>query len=347
MPASQVGDPQAASRLFRLLTGHGSLLLMTDGAVGSEGDAGTEAKRRFWTVGPRSAVSREKMRLLLFSGLLNAAVCLPTGSAAACDQFTPFGQPVSSNLLEDVGVAAAPNRIVICHTGQVVAFNPERNVSDWVAYRLRREDLLNQTVERKDNFRSDLRVPEEHRVVHSDYTRTGYDRGHLAPAAAMRWSFEAMNDSFFMTNIAPQVGSGFNQHIWKSLERRMRQWACQRGVLYVVTGPLYERTPVERIAYDEDGDGKDDNGILVDVPTHFFKFAYDPHSAEAIAFILPNQKLKTRDPPLYLTSIDDIEARSRLDFLMGIWDGAERAVEAHVQVALWRKPEDEVCRKLQ
>ena len=268
-------------------------------------------------------------------------------AAAACDQFTPFGQPVSNNLLEDVGVAAPPDRIVICHTGQIVSFNPARNVSDWVAYRLRREDLLNRTVERKDNFRADLQVPERHRVVHSDYTRTGYDRGHLAPAAAMRWSFDAMNDSFFMTNIAPQVGSGFNQHIWKSLERRMRQWACQRGVLYVVTGPLYERAPVERIAYDENGDGKDDNGILVDVPTHFFKFAYDPHSAEAIAFILPNQKLKTRDLPLYLTSIDDIEARSRLDFLMEIWDGAERAVEAHVQVALWRKPEDEVCRKLQ
>ena len=85
----------------------------------------------------------------------------------------------------------------------------------------------------------------------------------------------------------------------------------------------------------------------MDVPTHFFKFAYDPHSVEAIAFILPNQKLKTRDLPLYLTSIDDIEARSRLDFLKGIWDGAERAVEAHLQVALWREPEDEVCRKLQ
>ena len=66
----------------------------------------------------------------------------------------------------------------------------------------------------------------------------------------------------------------------------MRQWACQRGALYVVTGPLYELTPVARIAYDRDG--KDDNDILVDVPTHFFKFAYDPHKVEAIAFILPN-----------------------------------------------------------
>ena len=168
------------------------------------------------------------MRYLLYSAMLAAALCFPAGpAAAACDQFTPFGQPVSSNLLEDVGVAAAPDRIVICHTGQVVAFNPERNVSDWVAYRVRREDLLDTKVERKDNFRPDPQVPERHRVVHSDYTRTGYDRGHLAPAAAMRWSFDAMNDSFFMTNIAPQVGSGFNQLIWKSLERRMRHVASK------------------------------------------------------------------------------------------------------------------------
>ena len=288
------------------------------------------------------------MRYLSYSGVLAAVLFLSVGpAAAACDQFTPFGQPVSKHLAEDIGIISARDWIVICHTGQVVAFNPKRNVSDWVAYRLRREDLLDPMVERKDNFRADPKVPEQHRVVHSDYTRTGYDRGHLAPAAAMRWSFDAMTNSFLMTNIAPQVGSGFNQHIWKSLERRMRQWACQRGVLYVVTGPLYEVTPVKRIAYDRDGDGKDDNGILVDVPTHFFKFAYDPHKVEAIAFILPNRRLKTGDLPLYLTSIDDIEARSRLEFLAGIWDGAERAVESHVQRTLWRKPVDERCRKLQ
>ena len=110
---------------------------------------------------------------------------------------------------------------------------------------------------------------------------------------------------------------------------------------------LYELTPVERIAYDRDGDGKDDNDILVGVPTHFFKFAYDPHRVEAIAFILPNRRLKTGDLPLYLTSIDEIEARSRLEFLSGIWDGAERAVESDVQRTLWRKPADERCRKLQ
>ena len=111
------------------------------------------------------------MRYLLNSGVLAVALCFQVGAAAAaCDHFTPFGQPVSSSLLQDVGAATAPDRIVVCHTGQVIAFNPERNVSDWVAYRLSREALLNQTVERKDNFRADLQVPEQHQVVHSDHT---------------------------------------------------------------------------------------------------------------------------------------------------------------------------------
>ena len=112
----------------------------------------------------------------------------------------------------------------------------------------------------------------------------------------------------------------------------------RQGALHVVTGPLYERRPVRRLVYDRDGDGDDDNGVLVDVPTHFFKLAFDPGRAEAIAFILENRRLKTADLPKYLTSIDEVEARSRLDFLPALWDAAEAAVESHVQPALWARP---------
>ena len=284
------------------------------------------------------------------STLLILSILLISGAAqalASCEGFVPFGQPVHKNVTSVIGVTEAPDWDVICHAGQIVAFNREHNVSDWVAFRLRRVDLLKPVAERKDNFRPDGEVPEKHQVVHSDYTKTGYDRGHLAPAAAMKWSFHAMNDSFFMSNIAPQIGAGFNQGIWKSLERRMRKWACQRDSLYVVTGPLYEDRPIKKLVYDSDGDGMDDNGVLVDVPSHFFKFALDENRMEAIAFILPNKPLKTKDLPKYLTSIDEIEARSRLDFLKDIWDGAEQIIESHVQPSLWRKPDDELCDDLQ
>ena len=274
------------------------------------------------------------------------AFSVPSPLPAACDSFTPYGQPVHESLANDIGLTSTPKWTIVCHAGQIAAFNPKRNVSDWVAFRLRRDDLLNPIAERKDRFRGDPEVPAEHRVVKDDYRRTGYDRGHLAPAASMSWSDEAMNDSFFMTNIAPQVGSGFNQHIWKSLERRMRQWACARGTLYVVTGPLYEKRPVERLVNDNDGDGVDDNGVTVAVPSHFFKLAIDPLTVDAIAFVLPNVRLKTSDLPKYLTSIDDIEALSNLDFLAVLSDGVESVVEGHVQPRLWEGPDDDRCRKL-
>ena len=277
------------------------------------------------------------------------AACAVSSHAAEtdCDYFTPFGQPVYWSLPANLGIGSAPDWAVICHSGQVVAFNPNHNVSDWVAFRLRREDLLSPTTVRKDNFRSDPKLPKQYQVVKSDYRNSGYDRGHLAPAAAMKWSSNAMNDSFLMSNIAPQVGAGFNQHIWKTLERKMRRWACLRGVLYVVTGPLYETRPIATIAYDKDEDGKDDNDILVNVPSHFFKLAIDPSQMEAIAFVLPNRKLETKNLPKYLTSIDDIEARSYLDFLTDLWDGTEKAIESHVQPRLWEEPESEPCQAIQ
>ena len=289
-------------------------------------------------------------RPVRFLLLLAASLLVWLGSSASaladCEHFTPFGQPVHWSLAGDVGVTTASEWTVICHAGQVVAFNSAHNVSDWVAFRLRRDDLLAGDVQRKDAFRSDPEVPAGHRVVKADYTGTGYDRGHLAPAAAMKWSPEAMSQSFFMSNMAPQLGTGFNRHIWKSLEQRMRQWACERGVLYVVAGPLYEERPITHLVYDKDGDGVDDNGVLVDVPSHFYKLAFDPARIEAIAFILPNEKLETKDLPKFLHSIDDIEARARLDFLSMIWDGAEQAIENHKQPGLWEKPKRAECSAL-
>ena len=287
------------------------------------------------------------MRLVAGSFILLAPwVGTTVPALASCEHLAPFGQPVHRSLADQAGMIPPPAWSVICHAGQIVAFNPEHNVSDWVAFRLRREDLLDPKVPRKRAFRPDPAVPDEHRVIEDDYLNTGYDRGHLAPAAAMRWSEGAMKESFLMSNIAPQIGAGFNNGGWSALERRVRQWACDRGLLYVVTGPLYETRPIEKLVADQDGDGEDDNGIVADVPSHFFKLALDPVAMEAIAFILPNAKVEASEIRKHLTSIRDIEARSRLDFLEKISDGAEHTIESHVQPDLWDKPSDPECRAL-
>ena len=292
---------------------------------------------------PGSRNVRNTALVLSRAAPLVALTAFSSLASEKCDHLTPFGQPAHWSPATDVGFASAPDWTVICHTGQVVAFNPDHNVSDWVAFRLRREELLNPKTERKKAFRQDPDVPEGHRVVYADYWKTGYQRGHLAPAASMKWSKDAMRDSFLMSNMAPQIGPGFNGGIWGVLERKMRRWACERGRLYVVTGPLYETRPVTKLSADKDDDGADDNGVLVDVPSHFFKLALDPKRMEAIAFILANRRLETQDLHRYLRSIDEIEARARHDFLTGIEDGPEQVIESHVQPKLWDEPEGAEC----
>src|SRR5450759_1124712 len=73
----------------------------------------------------------------------------------------------------------------------------------------------------------------------SDYTKSGYDRGHLCPAADMGFNPVAMEESFFMSNISPQVPD-FNRGLWKELEMTVRKWAIKEHKLYVVTGPVFK-----------------------------------------------------------------------------------------------------------
>lgn len=280
-------------------------------------------------------------------GRLALLLAVLAGPASAdCDHFTPQGRPFHRASDNASGTDGAPDWVILCHAGQVVAFNPARNVPDWVAYRLRREDLISPRTERREAYRPDPGVPLQHRVAEDDYRKTGYDRGHLAPAGSMKWSEAAMSESFYMSNMAPQVGAGFNRGIWRVLERKMRQWGCERGLLHVVTGPLYEDRETARLAVDMDGDGVDDNGILVDVPSHFFKLALDPGRMEAIAFILPNRKLKADSLPGFLASIDEIEARSRLDFLPNLRDEVEHDIERRVEPGLWDRPVAAACQAL-
>ncbi len=124
----------------------------------------------------------------------------------------------------------------------------------------------------------------------------------------------------------------------------MRQWACDRETLYVVTSPIHEKRPTGDVRHAGNGDGKNGGGIEVDLPSHYCKLVFYPIRVEAIAFVLENRRLVTDDLWRYLTSIDEIEARGRLDFLSNLWEVAESAVENHTQPYLWREPSRECSR---
>lgn len=213
---------------------------------------------------------------------------------------------------------------LLCRLGYLLAHDAQHKLPNWVAYHVTREHIQMGNVPRSDDFRPDPDLDAGSRSELKDYKRSGFDRGHMAPAAAFKWSERTMSESFLLSNMAPQVGIGFNRHIWARLEANVRTWAVARGELYVITGPIYDPAALKQIGTNK-----------VSVPSHFYKVIFDPIRVEAIAFILPNKKLQTSQLPTFIVNVDHVEAKSGLDFLAGLEDSVEALVEAKTQPAMW------------
>ena len=156
-------------------------------------------------------------------------------------------------------------------------------------------------VRRTDDFRRDRAVTTGSATL-ADYRHSGYDRGHLAPAAAMAWSQGVMSESFYLSNMSPQ-DPGFNRGIWRQLEARVRDWADLHGEVFVVTGPVLES---ELPTIGPSG---------VSVPAYYYKVVVDlrPPGVEGIGFILPNGSAN-QSIGRYTVSIDSVEAFTGIDF---------------------------------
>lgn len=203
----------------------------------------------------------------------------------------------------------------------------------WVQYELSREDLLHD-LDRSDDFRADPSLRPGARAELEDYRNSGYDRGHMAPAADMKRSAPVMSESFLLSNMAPQVGIGMNRHLWKDLEDAVRGWTLQRGRLTIITGPLFIPGPDHRVSYPVIG------GDNVAVPNAFYKIVVDattPGQVDALAFLVPNVNLsgQSYDAPQFRTSIDNIERLTGLDFLSGLPDDVEAPLEQKISDTLW------------
>lgn len=212
----------------------------------------------------------------------------------------------------------------------VLAQDGRLKIPVWVQYELSSDDLHG-PADRTEDFRPDASIPFGFRAELADYRGSNFDRGHMAPAGDMRRSWSVMSESFLLSNIAPQVGIGFNRHIWADLEAAIRGWVEQRGTLTVITGPVFA-VQGNRVDYAVIGENR------VAVPSHFYKIVVDANDAsgvEALAFMLPNQSISGEEYGAFLTSIDEIEAATGLDFLSALPADVEEAVESRTAPRVW------------
>ena len=229
---------------------------------------------------------------------------------------------VQANGLTDVKLPAWMKNVVCHYSGFTSYFNPETHIPNCVAYEIIESETTGDEP-RKKSFEADHTI--DGCAESSDYRNSGYDRGHMAPAADMKWSKEAMEESFLMTNICPQVKS-LNSGIWHRLEQRVREWAARDSSIIVVCGPIFTPgKPVEQIGE-----------IGVAVPHRFFKALYAPGRNIGIAFIFDNDKVKG-ELRKYAVTIDSVERETGLDLFYNLPDDIENEVENQCNYKLWEK----------
>lgn len=211
---------------------------------------------------------------------------------------------------------------VVVHTYYTLSYSEKHEQPEWVAYILTKSSIEGNT-KRKDAFRSDPEVTTGSAAV-SDYKKSGYDRGHLCPAADMKLCKESMSETFFMSNMSPQTPS-FNRAIWKNLEEKFRVWTLDRDTLYVVTGPVLDTTLTKTIGKNE-----------VYVPELYYKIALDlnQESSSMIAFLMPNKKC---EEPIehFAVPVDSVEKITGIDFYPDLPDKEEEELESRVKTEGW------------
>lgn len=240
-----------------------------------------------------------------------------TASEAAVEAKTPSAKTDISSHLEIPVDLKGRQEIRIRHTGYTVSYNNAYKTPHWVAWELTRQETKG-SEERKNTFLPDPELPEP-RAEHSDYTNSGYDRGHMAPAADMKWSEQAMNESFYMSNVCPQ-NRKLNRDDWGDLEEACRGWARKYGTVYIACGPIYDTKNPERIGRHR-----------IAVPDRFFKVVliYNRKNPIAMGFLFDN-KAHHQALEKYLVSVDRVEEETGYDFFSRLPDDVEQKIEATV-----------------
>lgn len=211
---------------------------------------------------------------------------------------------------------------ILRRTGYIVSYNKETKLPNWVAWHLTVDRTEGPAKRSGADFEADIDVPSP-RAEDSDYYGSGYDRGHMCPAADNKYSVEAMRESFLFTNICPQNGN-LNRGDWNEMEMACRRWAKRYGGVYIVCGPILYKGRHKTIGRNK-----------VVVPEAFFKVVLRTGTEpKAIGFIYKNAE-GNRLKGDYVNTVDEVERVTGFDFFPSLPDDVENAVEATADIAEW------------
>ena len=207
--------------------------------------------------------------------------------------------------------------------------------SYWIAYRF--DNTTGGNVGRNEAYKPDPELPSQYAAKHNDYTNSGYTRGHLCASPDRQYSKEANQQTFYMSNISPQSGNGFNQSgsAWNTGEDKVQAWGYNisrsTDTLYVVKGGTIGEGMIKGYIKNE-----------IAIPKYFFMAVLfrSGDNYKAIGFYMPHENLKDdpdkKDPKKYLMSIDALEQETGINFFHNLPDNIENTVEATYNVNDWQ-----------
>lgn len=212
-----------------------------------------------------------------------------------CPQFQIYGYP------RPVNAQTRSRAYYTCRLGYAGLYDPQEKTPLWIAEHLDANYLGGRADRKGMAFREDPQIPAAQDAQPDDYRGSGFDKGHMAPAADFHASRPAMEQTFLLSNAVPQNPAN-NRGIWANLEAGVREWTARRGELYVITGPIYGNAARQKI------------GRGVSVPDALFKVVVDGTRREMTAFVIPNRADLGDDPSRYQVRVRDVERMTGLDF---------------------------------
>lgn len=266
----------------------------------------------------QSLITLKPTQLIIIAALVLGFLYIASRTEAS-SSYRPLDIPADSLL-----IVREPEKMKsqqVTYSGFNLSFNTKMHIPNWVAWELT-ADETDGSEPRYNTFTEDPDVAGCAETY--DYSRSGYDRGHMAPAADMKWSQQSMRESFYLTNICPQAKE-LNTGAWRTLEESSRNWAKNDSAIIIIAGPILTPKPHEYI-----GDSR------VAVPRSFFKVILAPYArpVRAIAFVMPNGYVKGGYQQA-VTTVDEVEQLTGLDFFAALPDSIEDIVEASSDINLW------------